>query len=166
MTLRDIVNDLLAEHLNLCYNNMQFISAEAIRILEIADENMTANGIDDLVSLVTIGNITYNYTANIILPIEDGVYDMLVVKLKRIDFNKFTPGAPPSQFDEVELSRYANESKSVDLKKPFMIMSTEDRKYEDNMIYPEIIQNRVTLTSDIGLRRPFTMHAMPSVSKR
>ncbi len=166
MTLRDIVNDLLAEHLNLCYNNRQFISAEAIRILEIADENMTANDIDDLVSLVTIGNITYNYTANIILPIEDGIYDMLVVKLKRIDFSKFTPGAPPLQFDEVELNRYANESKSIDLKKPFIIMSAGDRKYEDNMIYPEIIQNRVKLTSDIGLRRPFTMHAMSSVSKR
>ena len=59
MTLRDIVNDLLTEHLNLCYNNRQFISAEAIRILEISDENMTTNDIDDLVSLVTIGNITY-----------------------------------------------------------------------------------------------------------
>lgn len=166
MTLRDIVNDLLTEHLNLCYNNRQFISAEAIRILEIADENMTANDIDDLVSLVTIGNITYNYTANIVLPIEDGVYDMLVVKLKRIDFSKFTPGAPPLQFDEVELNRYANKAQSIELKKPFIFMSEEDRKFEDNMLYPEIIQNRVKLTKDIGLRKPFTIHANSNLSKR
>lgn len=166
MTLRDIVNDLLTEHLNLCYNNRQFISAEAIRILEISDENMTTNDIDDLVSLVTIGNITYNYTANIVLPIEDGVYDMLVVKLKRIDFSKFTPGAPPLQFDEVELNRYANKAQSIELKKPFIFMSEEDRKFEDNMLYPEIIQNRVKLTKDIGLRKPFTIHVNSNLSKR
>ena len=166
MTLRDIVNDLLTEHLNLCYNNRQFISAEAIRILEIADENMTTNDIDDLVSLVTIGNITYNYTANIVLPIEDGVYDMLAVKLKRIDFSKFTPGAPPLQFDEVELNRYANKAQSIELKKPFIFMSEEDRKFEDNMLYPEIIQNRVKLTKDIGLRKPFTIHVNSNLSKR
>ena len=166
MTLRDIVNDLLTEHLNLCYNNRQFISAEAIRILEIADENMTTNDIDDLVSLVTIGNITYNYTANIVLPIEDGVYDMLVVKLKRIDFSKFTPGAPPLQFDEVELNRYANKAQSIEFKKPFIFMSEEDRKFEDNMLYPEIIQNRVKLTKDIGLRKPFTIHVNSNLSKR
>lgn len=166
MTLRDIVNDLLTEHLNLCYNNRQFISAEAIRILEIADENMTTNDIDDLVSLVTIGNITYNYTANIVLPIEDGVYDMLVVKLKRIDFSKFTPGAPPLQFDEVELNRFANKAQSIELKKPFIFMSEEDRKFEDNMLYPEIIQNRVKLTKDIGLRKPFTIHVNSNLSKR
>ena len=166
MTLRDIVNDLLTEHLNLCYNNRQFISAEAIRILEISDENMANNDIDDLVSLVTIGNITYNYTANIVLPIEDGVYDMLVVKLKRIDFSKFTPGAPPLQFDEVELNRYANKAQSIELKKPFIFMSEEDRKFEDNMLYPEIIQNRVKLTKDIGLRKPFTIHVNSNLSKR
>lgn len=166
MTLRDIVNDLLTEHLNLCYNNRQFISAEAIRILEIADENMTTNDIDDLVSLVTIGNITYNYTANIVLPIEDGVYDMLAVKLKRIDFSKFTPGAPPLQFDEVELNKYANKAQSIELKKPFIFMSEEDRKFEDNMLYPEIIQNRVKLTKDIGLRKPFTIHVNSNLSKR
>lgn len=166
MTLRDIVNDLLAEHLNLCYNNRQFINSEAIRILEIADENMTTKDIDDLVSLVSIGNITYNYTANIILPIEDGIYDMLVVKLKRIDFSKFTPGAPPLQFDEVELNRYANKAASIEMKKPFIMMSAEDRKFEENMLYPEIIQNRVKLTSDIGLIKPFSIHVGSSLSKR
>lgn len=166
MILRDIVNDLLAEHLTLCYNNRQFIDSEALRILNIPDDNMTDKDIDDLVSLVTIGNITYNYTANIILPIEDGIYDMLVVKLKRVDFNKFTPGAPPLQFDQIELNRYANEANNIDYIKPFMFMSDEDKKYEAEMIYHEIIDNRVPLTKDIGLIKPFSIHENSYISKR
>ena len=166
MTLQDILDDLFAEHLTLCYNNRQFISSEAIRILGIPDKDMSETDVDDLVRLITIGNITYNYTANIILPIDDGLYDMLAVKLKRINFDKFTPGAPPLHFDEIELNRYANDSEVIEYQKPFIIMSEEDKKFEANMIYPEIIQNRVPFTSDIGLRRPFTVHASSYLSKR
>lgn len=166
MTLQDIVNDLLAEHLKLCYDNTQFISSEAMRIINTSDNNMTVDDINDLVNLIMIGNITYNYTANIILPIEDGVYDMLAVKLQRLDYDRFTPGAPPLQFDQVELNRYANEANNIDYKKPFMIMSDEDKKYEAEMMYSEIITNRVPLTKDIGLIRPFYIHPDVYISKR
>lgn len=120
-------------------NFISVYEAENLRLIQdrclIQLSNAPTN-VDELVDLVTIGNCTYNNTTSENLPIEDGVYDLLVEKLKGIAPDRFTPGAAPiSQAIGVKQDHFSTE----EIKKPFTIMGKDDRKKFEESFYPQIL---------------------------
>lgn len=61
--------------------------------------NGTYNDMETIKNILIISNILYNNTTNTVLPLEDGVYDLVVVKYNNITGDKAPVGAPPIQFD-------------------------------------------------------------------
>ena len=161
MTIREILDLLKAGQLEPCYTHKELINNEAIKLLELPDDQFGINELEELADIIMIGNITYNNTSRSILPIEDGVYDMLVSKLQRIDYDRFTPGAIPIQFTDD-----TSDVVKQDLIYPIRIMSDKDRAYEENMLFPEIMNMRVPINRDSLLIRPFTIHNTDYISKR
>lgn len=161
MTIREILDLLKQGQLEPCYANKEKINEEAIRLLELPDTQFSINELEQLADIIMIGNITYNNTSRNILPIEDGIYDMLVSKLQRIDYDRFTPGAIPVQFAEDN-----SDIAEKDLIYPIRIMSDKDKEYESNMLFPEIMDMRKPITRDSLLKKPFTIHNTDYISKR
>lgn len=150
MTLKDIINDLQSGNLKTCYEQIPLITDFAMKALESDAETKLTNLVEILQDLITIGNITYNNTNRDILPIEDGVYDLLVNKLQKLDYDKFSCGATPIQFDEAKA-----DNEVIDLISPYKIMSEEARSKENNMLYPEILSRRKVLETRDLLYRPY-----------
>lgn len=121
--------------------------------------------IDMMVNLITIGNITYNYSDSDVLPIDDSVYDMLVTRLQRIDYNRFTPGAIPVP---VSVTNKQLEVKQEDMIKPFTVMSEEDTKKFEESFFPSILTMNKPYDIRANMHRPFITEttATDYVSKR
>ena len=124
MEVSEILSSLRQGNFRPIYDplNIELISREATMILNSDDEYVKAHLIDELCDLIMIGNITYNYSDMDALPIDDGVYDLLVSKLQRIDYNRFQSGASPVQ---IEMNNKMT-SVSSDCIKPFNIMDGDD----------------------------------------
>lgn len=66
-------------------NNKILLNDLATKILETDDDKMTPNDLEILDLLIRISNIVYNNVNNdSLLPISDGVYDLLMVKTERL----------------------------------------------------------------------------------
>lgn len=118
------------------------LNNEAVRLLNL--QNLTEDDINNLRDLIIIGNLVYNNSSMVILPIEDGIYDLLVAKLQKYDYNKFTPGAKPVIYNNEESSLI--DRNNVELKKMYITLSDEDSEYADNMLFPDIIHQTKQFT--------------------
>lgn len=78
-----------------------FMSVLSVTILHKARDGITLSQIDLVILdiIVKISNILYNNTSADILPLDDGVYDQIVVLLKRYGID-YQVGAVPVQFNE------------------------------------------------------------------
>lgn len=135
MTVKKIRDILESGDLSIINNDTRiFLNNEAVRLLNTTSR-LSDDDLDVLRDLVIIGNLVYNNSDMVVLPIEDGVYDLLVVKLEKEDYNKFTPGAKPLFYDSIS-------KPSVDKpesKKICTMISGEDETYANEMLFPEII---------------------------
>ena len=61
--------------------------------------NGTYADLNTIYEILQISNILYNNTSREVLPLEDGVYDMVVRKYDSETFNGAPVGAPPISFD-------------------------------------------------------------------
>lgn len=141
MTIHEITERVQVGDFQSAYDNIIQIGEACTKCLDYSDDEMKKNKPmeDLLVDLVTIGNCTYNNTDRDYLPIDDGVYDLLVEKLKRVNYYRFVPGAAPVK-TTIENSKDAIiDTKSEDIVKPFTIMSREDREKIDDAFYPQIL---------------------------
>lgn len=93
--IENVLTDLRQGSLKLAYENKQYINMLAADLYN--NPNLSSGDIDDLLGLITIGNITYNNTDRELLPIEDGVYDLLLEKYKPYNPN-FQVGAEVIEF--------------------------------------------------------------------
>lgn len=149
MSISEILNEVQHGNFQCAYDNNSIIQDTILRLLDMPDNDIKNNPIelDNLISVIAIGNILYNYSDADVLPIEDGIYDLLVVKLQRIDYDKFTPGAKPvidmnpnSEINNIRII-YNSEQQKQNMIKPFtMVTEKESMELEEKVIYHEICQ--------------------------
>lgn len=157
MTLSEIVEEVKHGNFLCAYDNNQVIQSSIMEILNIPDKDIKDNPSDlqDLVDLITIGNITYNYSDSDVLPIDDGMYDLLVVKLQRVDYDKFTPGSIPVDIAKINSTYKAKIDKDDKIVKPFTIMADNDRRKLDESLYSSILNYTKPFDSRSYLYKPF-----------
>lgn len=97
--LKAVLQDLREGKLDFVYKYKKDINDIAYIIYKNSDLNF--NQQEDLKDLITIGNITYNNTDRELLPIEDGVYDLLLEKYRLYNPN-FQVGSEVLYFDPME----------------------------------------------------------------
>lgn len=157
MTLSEIVEEVKHGNFLCAYDNNQVIQSSIMEILNIPDKDVKDNPskLQDLVDLITIGNITYNYSDSDVLPIDDGMYDLLVVKLQRVDYDKFTPGSIPVDIAKINSTYKAKIDKDDKIVKPFTIMTDDDRRKLDESLYSSILNYTKPFDSRSYLYKPF-----------
>ena len=142
MFKRDIYNKIIADWiigqniqkgLDIIYNDSKLINEEVLRLLSIPDNLLSQYDIDDMNTILIISNILYNNTSQSVLPLEDGVYDLLVVKFKNAT-GMDVVGAPPV--------RFPNDIKSKETKeliRGVTYLTEEENNYINNMLFHDDI---------------------------
>lgn len=100
MTLEEILLKLRVGDMSCMTNEaVQLMNDKAIGIIS-ADStlSLTQQDVDDLDMLIEISNLLYNNTTLNMLPLDDGIYDMLMIIVKRYNPN-YQVGARPVSFE-------------------------------------------------------------------
>ena len=118
--LKNILDGLRSGYLNIAYQQKQYLNDLAIELYN--KPVLNENDIEDLRDIILIGNITYNDTDKELLPIEDGVYDLLLEKYKKYDPN-FQVGAEVINFKS---SESAGSNVQQELKPAIIFMDDEE----------------------------------------
>lgn len=140
MNIQEVLYECQRGNFYTAYENQKMINDRALEILNSDDMIVKQNMLQDLVDIIKIGNYTYNNTDADVLPIDDGIYDLLVVKLMNINPDLFTPGALPV-IDGEDTSLYKIDSQATELIKPISVSPQEFRDWIDNeALYPNILQ--------------------------
>lgn len=107
--------------------------------------------------IIIISNILYNDTSIDVLPLDDGLYDQLIVILKRYNPN-YQVGAEPIIFNE-----YINQESEFEDKK--LMYHTVNDSVLESKLYANMIHNQYT---PIYPMRPRTMYNLvqPPITKR
>ena len=116
-TLRSITNE-----------NTKLINDVAMQSLSLSDPSM--DQIDAMRLVIVISNILYNNTDRSMLPLEDGVYDLLLEKYKVYDPN-YQVGAEPIIFKESHIN-----TEDKPLVRPITYLDP-NRLYLNDLICPE-----------------------------
>lgn len=133
--LQGIVNDLLNSSLSsLTDENVELINGLALQILNT--QMLDGNLLDICEKILHISNILYNNTDKSILPLDDGVYDLLLEKYKSI-VPTYQVGAEPIQFESI------NNEKPNQLKKIFRVIEEPDI---DEFLYKEQLNMQPGIT--------------------
>lgn len=149
--LDSILHDLYAEDLTSAYSCKQEINNECMRILALSDPSK-----EDLVEakkLIDIGRICYENCDRDILPIEDGIYDLLIAFYGKHNNGVYPVGGAPIHF------KSSNE-KMIDKKEPepaFIHVSDKDAKYMSEMIFPGLIYDGREYVKDDFVTNAFTV---------
>ena len=139
--LQSIVNDLLNSNLSsLTTENVELINNLALQILN--SDKLDDCLLDITEKILHISNILYNNTDKSILPLEDGVYDLLLEAYKKVIPN-YQVGAEPVFFNPTD------NDESKELKKIFRVVEepkNEDFLYKDNLSKAPGISRKDMLT--------------------
>lgn len=126
--LQTIVNDLLNSNLSSLTNeNVELINNLALQILN--SNELDRNLLDITEKILHISNILYNNTDRSILPLEDGVYDLLLEGYKNY-VPDYQVGAEPIYFNPTD------NGQSKELKKIFRVV--EEPQNEDFLYKEEL----------------------------
>lgn len=156
MIIQDIKTKVSNGDINAAYDNLVLLSNAALKLLETPDDDIKADNdkLVDLVDIISISNILYNNTDRSILPIEDGIYDLLVVKLQRIDHTLFTPGNVPFISKPT-----VQQTEQIDGPiRPFIFIKTdEDRKRYTEARFKSIIHENAPYLPEANIVKPFIL---------
>lgn len=120
-------------------NNKIFLNEEAMRLLNL--EALNNNDIEALDLIIRISNAVYhNVNNDSLVPIDDGVYDLLMVLISKY-MNNYQVGSDDIFFGD--LYQNLNESSPVEIINPFV------RIPEDNWYYKDILSNRDITDKDL-----------------
>lgn len=146
--LDNIITDWVAgyniqEGLNFIYQNANQINKDVMELLY--NDNPSEKDILNMYKILVISNILYNNTSGDNLVLEDGIYDLLVVKYKSITGNDVV-GAPPVHFpDNIRYNTFKQE-----LVPGVIYFNEEECKYIDNMLYhDDLYRNKVITPNDL-----------------
>lgn len=165
--LKDVVNDLYHGSLSKAYdvNNIQKFGYISQYLLEKID--LSESDVELLSLIIDIGNITYNNTDRDFLPIEDGVYDLLLEKLKSYKKN-YQIGAKPVQFSQNKTESELKELEQVSNRHELIrFLTPEEEDKIGNMLFVEdIFKEKKFQISDM-MYTPITFHDNePYITKR
>lgn len=171
--LENIYNSLLNQDLVMAYQYRKEINEYIVYLLQ--KDILTNEEVYDCKLILMIGNITYNNLDISILPIEDGIYDLLIEKYRKYTSEDIYPvGAPNVIFDTNQILHLLSDNdKSMT---PLMTKESSDSiNYRNNMLFPELIeyhQPRITsfepvhvlpVTQKITKRTHDTAHGHPTL---
>lgn len=162
----------------LTLENINFISNTAIYLFNKSrnHEEFTEEDVNTLKTLIMICNLTYNRTDGLVLPVEDGVYDILNEKYKSIDPH-FQVGSAVVQFQSMAEKQLEQEGKQII--QPFVmieqpknndeislqfrdeIKSFDNHKYEFRDVFYD--KNQYTYDMNISKRTHNTAHNHPEL---
>ena len=154
-----IIGQNIEKGLNIIYQDSKVINQEVIRLLSIPDEIISEDDIDTMCVILTISNILYNNTSQNVLPLEDGIYDLLIVKYKNIT-GKDIVGAIPVRFPDIVESNTNNK----ELIPGIIYMDEKENEYIDNMMYHDALYRIKSFTHNDMLYPGVTYET--TVSKR
>ena len=131
MNLKEIFDELCKGNLSIItLETKKFISDKAMSMY--LSEN-TENFAEDLKYLIMICNILYNRTSMEVLPVEDGVYDILLERYKTIDPN-FQVGSAVVMFKNQAYHTMVSEGEARP-KEPFHFVDISVYQKDENRLY-------------------------------
>ena len=124
----------------LTLDNIKYISDISVYLYNKSRNNevLSQDEIDTLKSLIMICNLTYNRTDGLILPVEDGVYDILYEKYKSIDPH-FQVGSAVVQFQSIAERELESQGKVII--QPFSFIEKSKNNDEIALQFRNDIQN-------------------------
>lgn len=141
-------------------DNIKILSQITEYILN--QESLNKDEVEFLSKVLDIANITYNDTDNIILPIEDGVYDLLLEKYKKYDPN-YKIGAKPIYFNQSNQNDLLNQNE----KKPVIkFLSEEEKKTIQEMVFRDILYSKKKFTKKDLIYQPIKYEDDLYITKR
>lgn len=123
--IKNILTGLRGGNLQIAYEYKAYLNDVALLIYN--KPQLDTSDIEDLKDIITICNITYNDTDKELLPIEDGVYDLLLEKYKTYDPN-FQVGAEIIDFE-------ASKSSSIFVEKKMQNAVYFDEPIDDKDVF-------------------------------
>lgn len=98
--LKYTIDELKKGNLNIIYDTRyaNIIQAQALRILNMPYEAMTPYDMDILNDIIIISNIIYNNSESF-PPLDDGIYDKLMVRYGHLNPNNYQIGSPVVNFN-------------------------------------------------------------------
>ena len=160
--IKDVTNEILIYlRKGDLYKALEFtqeLSIIAMALLE--KDHLDKAEVEILDRVLRIGNIYYNDTDLCTMPIEDGLYDILLEKYKQYNPNGFQVGAEVLSFNNTKNNNdYGNSEK-------YQAVEFVDKEYLDNMIFAEDI-----IYPDLGIsyesfKQPAIMFDNGLITKR
>lgn len=127
------------------YHDSKIINDEVMRLLSIPDNDITKIDLENMYHIIILSNILYNNTSKNNLILEDGIYDLLVVKYKNITGNDIV-GAVPVIFPE----NINTDKPKQELVPGIIYLTDEENDYINNMIFhDDIYKNKVLTPRDM-----------------
>lgn len=149
--LKQILKDLMNGNIQPALDCRVAINNIAVDLLN--KEELSPEEVDQLDLLIRIGNSSYGNYPTEMLPIEDGIYDLLVVKMQKIDYNRFQVGTQPVKIQTDSVPKLNSEVAKVTY--PFIIPSKQDIEKMNSLLYPSIIDmNKPMMREDVMIK-PF-----------
>lgn len=134
-------NKDIQKGLDIVYNDSNIINQEVLNLLSLSNPNQSE--IDEMEIIITLSNILYNNTSSENLILEDGVYDLLVVKYKNTTGHEIV-GAPPIQFpDDIKINNVKKE-----LIPGIIYMTEEENDFINQMIYENDLYKTKRISSE------------------
>ena len=136
MILQQIIDDLHNSNLgSLTSENIELINKLALDFLNKQEiECKLPGNLEVARKILNISNILYNNTDRSLLPLEDGVYDLLLEKYKLFD-SSYQVGAEPIHFEPIKTQEFSEPT----LKK--VMMKVEPPSIEDFLYSEELMRN-------------------------
>ena len=162
----EILRNLLKGVIDITYDDCLMINQISMRYL-----NKEYKDLNTIYEILQISNILYNNTSREILPLEDGVYDMLVRKYDSETYNGAPVGAPPVSFEvqksDIGASNVIEDFSDNDKVEIGMVIDPTNMHYYQNLIrnsFPNqldfvIHKNPNTLSNDQNK----TTHSYPEL---
>ena len=149
--LKYIFDELLKSNISVINQEVKTKLAETAVYL-ISKTNHNNDEIECMKYLIMICNILYNRTDLLVLPVEDGIYDMLMESYKRYD-NHFQVGSAVVQFQS-QMEKSNPEVKQI--VKPFVFIKPHERDDLEQAIFDRLLLfDRHKLNSDDLVVNPF-----------
>lgn len=130
----NLENEVLSGNKDVVKDNLLYLNDEVNKIL--TKDQLDQNDVRELRSLINIFNVIYNNSSDESLLIDDGLYDMLVVRFVDIT-GESVPGAP-----QVDFQDFSNaENKQEQRLQPCVRFYDKSEREEKTDIYPQIFNN-------------------------
>lgn len=145
-------------------------SPDIVAINQICSEflngTMYSNDLETIREILVISNILYNNTDMDILPLEDGIYDLVVVKYNKLTGGKAPVGAPPTNNLKLNTKDLRNIAENKSMGIDAMIAIPEDKQtYAANILfnkYPVREEDFIVDTSDHTVANKLVRDTTPS----